>query len=73
VIIVLAHALQPAHIAPPVERILLVTTTAAVCFLTYELIRRIRLVQPLFGAGREAGAEKGSRAAEPWHAPAGSF
>ena len=73
VIIVLAHALQPAHMAPPVEGILLVTATAAACFLAYEVIRRIRPLQPLFGAGREASVGKGGRDAEGLRAPAGSF
>jgi surface polysaccharide O-acyltransferase-like enzyme len=54
VIIVLAHTLQPANLAPPVEGVLLVTTTTASCFLAYDLIRRVRLLQPFFGVGREA-------------------
>jgi glucan biosynthesis protein C len=73
VIIVLAHALQPAHLAPAVEGLLLVMTTAAACFLGYEVIRRIRPLQPLFGAGREANLRNGSAAADGLRAPAGSF
>jgi surface polysaccharide O-acyltransferase-like enzyme len=73
VIIVLAHALQPAHLAPPVEGLLLVMTTAAACFMAYELIRRVRPLQPLFGVGREANVRIGSRAADGLRAPAGSF
>ena len=73
VIIVLAHALQPANLAAPVEGLLLVMTTAAACFLAYELIRRVRLLQPLFGVGSEANVPGSSRAADGLRAPAGSF
>jgi glucan biosynthesis protein C len=73
VIIVLAHALQPAHLAPPVEGLLLVVATAAACFMAYELIRRLRFLQPLFGVGREANVRIGSKPADELRAPAGSF
>jgi peptidoglycan/LPS O-acetylase OafA/YrhL len=73
VIIVLAHALQPAGMAPPVEGLLLVATTGAACFLAYEVIRRVRLLQPLFGVGREARVRDGASAAQELRAPAGSF
>jgi surface polysaccharide O-acyltransferase-like enzyme len=71
VIIVLAHALQPAHIAPAVEGLLLVATTAAACFLAYELIRRIPPLQPLFGAGREARVREAGSSVDGLRAPAG--
>jgi hypothetical protein len=32
---------------PPVEGILFVLVTAATCFLSYEAIRRVRLLRPL--------------------------
>jgi surface polysaccharide O-acyltransferase-like enzyme len=54
VIIVAAHALKPADLYPPVEALMLVLVTIAVCFLSYEVIRRIPLMRPLFGLGREA-------------------
>ena len=54
VIVVVAHALKPSHLYPPIEGILLVLVTAATCFLSYEAIRRVRLLRPLFGL--EAGA-----------------
>jgi glucans biosynthesis protein C len=54
VIVVVAHALKPSHLYPPVEGVLLVLVTAATCFLSYEAIRRVRLLRPLFGL--EAGA-----------------
>jgi peptidoglycan/LPS O-acetylase OafA/YrhL len=54
VIVVMAHALKPSHLYPPVEGVLLVLVTAAICFLSYEAIRRVRLLRPLFGL--EGGA-----------------
>jgi glucan biosynthesis protein C len=52
VIVVVAHSLKPAHLYPSVEGVLLVLVTAAACFLGYELIRRVRPLQPLFGLAR---------------------
>ena len=49
VIVVVAHALKPSHLYPPIEGVLLVLVTAATCFLSYEAIRRVRLLRPLFG------------------------
>jgi glucans biosynthesis protein C len=52
VIVVVAHSLKPSHLYPPVEGVLLVLVTLATCFLGYEAIRRVRLLQPLFGLAR---------------------
>jgi hypothetical protein len=49
VIVVCAHALKPSHLQPGVEGMLLILVTGAACFLGYEVIRRIRLLRPLFG------------------------
>jgi hypothetical protein len=59
VIVVVAHALKPSHLYPPVEGVVLVMVTVATCFLGYEAIRRVRLLRPLFGL------ERGSRSAVP--------
>jgi glucan biosynthesis protein C len=59
VIVVVAHALQPSHLYPPVEGMLLVLVTVTTCFLGYEAIRRVRLLRPLFGL------ERGSPSAAP--------
>jgi glucan biosynthesis protein C len=53
VIVVIAHALKPANLYPPVEALLLVLVTVSVCFLGYDLVRRVRLLQPLFGLARD--------------------
>ncbi len=58
VIVVVAHSLKPAHLYPPVEALMLVLVTAAGCFLGYELIRRVRPLQPLFGLARTGGAQR---------------
>ena len=52
VIVVVAHALKPSHLYPPVEGVLLVLVTAATCVLSYEAIRRLRPLRPLFGLER---------------------
>jgi hypothetical protein len=49
VIVVIAHALQPARLDTIAEGSLLVLATAALCFLGYEAIRRVRPLRPLFG------------------------
>jgi peptidoglycan/LPS O-acetylase OafA/YrhL len=58
VIVVVAHALKPSHLYPPIEGILLVLVTAATCFLSYEVIRRVRLLRPLFGLDTETTASR---------------
>jgi glucans biosynthesis protein C len=50
-IVVCAHALKPSHLQPGVEGMLLVLVTGAASFLGYEVIRRVRLLRPLFGLG----------------------
>jgi hypothetical protein len=54
VIVVIAHSLKPAHLNPAVEAVLLVLVTGSVCFLSYEGIRRIAVLRPLFGLARTA-------------------
>lgn len=53
VIVVVAHSLKPAHLYPLIEGFLLVSVTAACCFLGYEAIRRLNPLQPLFGLALE--------------------
>jgi glucan biosynthesis protein C len=49
VIVVVAHSLKPAHLDPGVEGALLVLVTASACLLGYEVVRRVRILRPLFG------------------------
>jgi hypothetical protein len=65
VIVICAHALQPAHLYAPVEGFLLVAVTAAACFLGYELIRRVWLLRPLFGLPVERLRTSRSKAPQP--------
>jgi glucans biosynthesis protein C len=62
VIVVVAHALKPSNLYPPVEGMLLVLVTVATCFLGYEAIRRVRLLRPLFGLERGPPAIDGRAA-----------
>jgi hypothetical protein len=51
---------------PPVEAVLLVLVTVAVCFLGYEAIRRVPLLRPVFGLERSArSAPERSRRSAP--------
>jgi glucan biosynthesis protein C len=63
VIVVTAHALKPANLYPPVEALLLVLVTVALCFMSYEIIRRIQPLRPLFGLAREAPHQRHPAAA----------
>ncbi len=58
VILVCAHALKPARLNPLVEGPLLILVTASACFLSYEVIRRVSLLRPLFGLARTAVAAR---------------
>ena len=54
VIVVAAHALQPVRLDPLLEGLVLVLVTTTLCFLGYEVIRRISVLRPLFGLGVSA-------------------
>lgn len=49
VIVVLAHNAQPLGLRPAVEGPLLVLATFGLCFLGFEIVRRVRWFRPLFG------------------------
>jgi len=61
VIVVVAHALKASNLYPPIEALLLVLVTVTCCFLGYELIRRTRLLQPLFGLARDSSQHRPRR------------
>ena len=52
VIVIVAHAIKPAHIAAPVEALLLIVFTFTSGFAVFEIARRVPLLRPLFGVGR---------------------
>jgi glucans biosynthesis protein C len=49
IIVVLAHNAQPLGLHPALEGPLLVLATFALCFLGFEIVRRMRWLRPLFG------------------------
>ena len=53
-IVVMAHSLKPAGIAPVTEGVLLVVLTLTISLGAFEVIRRVPLLQPLFGVGKAA-------------------
>ncbi|MCD2518690.1 acyltransferase family protein [Massilia sp. G4R7] len=55
-IVVLAHAMKPLRIAAGPEAIMLVVLTASLSFGIFELVRRVRLLRPLFGLAQESVA-----------------
>ncbi|NNG22159.1 acyltransferase family protein [Telluria aromaticivorans] len=48
-IVTMAHSLQPMRLAPGVEAVVLVVLTLTLSFGVFELVRRVRLLRPLFG------------------------
>lgn len=57
-IVTLAHLFKPAQLAPGIEAVLLVALTLTLSFAVFEMVRRVKLLRPLFGlpfAPKEAG------------------
>lgn len=54
-IVVMAHHLKPIGLAPAVEGPLLIAATFAVCFASFELVRRVAWARPLFGLAPKRG------------------
>jgi glucans biosynthesis protein C len=64
--ILLARALAPAELSLALEATLLIGGTFALCFATYEFVRRVRWLRPLFGLKIEtAGAARAPSAPLP--------
>ena len=53
VIVILAHNAQPLGLRPAIEGPLLVLATFGLCFLGFEIVRRVRWMRPLFGLKRD--------------------
>ena len=56
-IVLLAHFMKPLGLRPLVEGPLLVAATAATCIASFELVRRVGWMRPLFGLAPKAAAE----------------
>ncbi|MGH8107773.1 MAG: acyltransferase family protein [Arenimonas sp.] len=54
-IIVLAFVLSPMQLGPVIEPLLIIAGTFAGCLASYEIIRRVTLLRPLFGLKWHAG------------------
>ena len=48
-IVLLAHFMKPLALRPAIEAPLLIAATVAVCFASFEIVRRIGWMRPLFG------------------------
>ncbi len=48
-IVAMAHLIKPAKIAAPIEGLLLVTLTLTISLGVFEVVRRVRVLRPLFG------------------------
>lgn len=48
-IVVVGHALKPVHLNQGLEAMILIALTWGSCFATYELVRRVNWLRPLFG------------------------
>jgi len=57
-IVLLAHLLKPLGLRPLVEGPLLVATTAATCLASFELVRRVAWLRPLFGLAPKAAVRE---------------
>src|SRR5438552_3784893 len=53
-IVLLAHFMKPLGLRPLVEGPLLVAATAAICFASFEVVRRVGWMRPLFGLAPKA-------------------
>ena len=54
-IVLLAHFMKPLGLRPLVEGPLLIAATAAICLASFELVRRVGWLRPLFGLAPRAG------------------
>jgi peptidoglycan/LPS O-acetylase OafA/YrhL len=70
-IVTMAHWLKPVKLAPAVEGVVLVTLTLTISFGVFELVRRVAVLRPLFGLGRQrAPTIHGYAGGAPWSPPA---
>jgi surface polysaccharide O-acyltransferase-like enzyme len=53
-IVLLAHFAKPLGLRPLVEGPLLVAATVAICFASFEIVRRVACLRPLFGLAPQA-------------------
>jgi len=56
-IVVIAHNIKPAGVAPAIEGFILVVLTLTLSFGIFEAVRRVPLLRPFFGLGKESAAQ----------------
>jgi len=61
-IVLLAHFMKPLGLRPLVEGPLLVAATVAICFASFEVVRRVGWMRPLFGLVPRASSPASARA-----------
>ncbi len=64
-IVTMAHAMKPLRIAPGVEALLLVVLTLSLSFGIFEVVRRVRVLRPLFGLAPQGRTPAPAAAAAP--------
>jgi glucan biosynthesis protein C len=56
-IVVIAHNIKPARLAPVIEGAVLVVLTLGLSFAIFEAVRRVPLLRPFFGLGKESAVQ----------------
>ena len=64
-IVVLAHSIKPAAVAPGVEAVVLIVLTIGFSFGIFEIVRRVPVLRPVFGLGKLDSAQPRLQAAGP--------
>jgi glucan biosynthesis protein C len=65
IIVVVAHTIKPANLAAPIEAIVIIVMTFTFCFAMFEIVRRLPLLRPLFGIGRQEHEQNLRQSGEP--------
>ncbi|NHZ90314.1 acyltransferase family protein [Massilia sp. CCM 8733] len=63
-IVVIAHAIQPARLAPVIEALVLIVLTMCLSFAVVDVARRSRVLRPLFGIAPVQASAKIQRASQ---------
>jgi glucan biosynthesis protein C len=60
-IVSIAHLIKPAKVAPAPEGLILIVLTLTISFGVFELVRRVRVLRPLFGLGPRRAIQSDKR------------
>jgi len=67
-IVLLAHFMKPLALRPAIEAPLLVAATVAICLASFEIVRRVGWMRPLFGLAPKATQPVGTPASSEYRA-----